>query len=209
MGDHLSSLKSTHTGTRQGRAPALCPTLSLQWGMPMVASNTSIKVPAAGTAQADLNSICSPGGTCRVSQIQGNSHKTQVICCNIVAGSYSQLAEKCNVPGVLGLPQSTAGRRYEISIYILQPSQGSDNFTAKVREWSVNVPRKMLVQMGCHGPPQAAADPHKHLAPLPWEASPSSLILWLDNTTWLSQPSYRPKKKNKKERKNKGDEQQQ
>jgi len=38
-----------------------------------------------------------------------------------------------DVLGVLGLPQSTAGRRYEISIYILQPGQESDNLTAKLR----------------------------------------------------------------------------
>lgn len=35
--------------------------------------------------------------------------------------------------GVLGLPQSTAGERYEISIYIPQPGQESHNLTAKVR----------------------------------------------------------------------------
>lgn len=67
------------------------------------------------------------------SQIQGNSHKTQVICCNIVAGSYSRFAEIGDVLGVLGLPQSTAGRRYEISIYILQLGQESDNLMAKLR----------------------------------------------------------------------------
>lgn len=93
----------------------------------------SNEVQAAGKAQSGLNSICSLWGTCSISQIQGNSHKTQVICCNIVAGSYSQLAETGDVLGVPGLPQSAAGRRYEISIYILQPDQESDNLTAKLR----------------------------------------------------------------------------
>lgn len=88
---------------------------------------------AASRAQPGLNLICSLRGTCSISQIQGNSHKTQVICCNIVVGSYSRFAEIGDVLGVLGLPQSTAGRRYEISIYILQPGQGSDNLMAKLR----------------------------------------------------------------------------
>lgn len=65
--------------------------------------------------------------------VPGQFTLSQVICCNIVAGSYSRFAEVCDVLGVLGLPQSTAGRRYEISIYIPQPGQQSDNLTAKVQ----------------------------------------------------------------------------
>lgn len=107
---------------------------------------SSTEAPATRTSQPDLSSMLSPRGTCSVSHIQGNSHQSQVICCNIVAESYSQLAEKCNVLGILRLPQSTAGRRYEISIYILQPGQGSDNLTAKVRGWGVKVPAKAAVQ---------------------------------------------------------------
>lgn len=88
---------------------------------------------AAQRTQPGLGSICSPWGTCSVSQFQDNSHQSQVICCNIVAGSYSRFAEVCDVLGVLGLPQSTAGERYEISIYIPQPGQESHNLTAKVQ----------------------------------------------------------------------------
>lgn len=66
----------------------------------------------------ELNSICSLRGSCSISQIQGNSHKIQVIYYNIVAGSCSQFAELGEALGIPGLPQSTAGRRYEIFIYI-------------------------------------------------------------------------------------------
>lgn len=81
-------------------------------------------------AQRDLQPL---GNLQRFPRFRGNSHKTQVICCNIVAGSYSRFAEIGNALGVLGFPQSTAGRRYEISIYILQPGWESDNLKAKLR----------------------------------------------------------------------------
>lgn len=79
---------------------------------------------AAQRTQAGLGSLCSLWGTCNISQIQDNSHQSQVIGCNIVAGSCSRFAVVCDV---LGLPQSTAGERYEISIYIPRPGQQSDN----------------------------------------------------------------------------------
>lgn len=82
---------------------------------------------AAQRTRPGLGSVCSLWGTCSISQVQDNSHQRQVICCNIVARSYSQFAELCDVLGVLGLPQSTAGERYEISIYRPQPGQESDN----------------------------------------------------------------------------------
>lgn len=113
------------------------------------------KAQGAGRTQPGLNLICGLGGTCSFSQIQGNSHKTQVICCNIVARSYSRFAETGDVLGVLGLPQSTAGRRYEISIYILQPGQESDNLTAKLRGEHSNLERPAVAD-GAGGVPRAS-----------------------------------------------------
>lgn len=59
---------------------------SVSTTVPTDAGNESHEAQAAGRAQPGLNSICSPLGTCSVSQIQGNSHQSQVICCIIVAG---------------------------------------------------------------------------------------------------------------------------
>lgn len=149
---------------------------------------------AAQRAHPGLGSICSLRGTCSISQFQHNSHQSQVICCNIVAGSYSRFAELCDVLGVLGLPQSTAGRRYEISIYIPQPGQESDNLTAKVQGERSSLERqagleRSLESLGSGDPAQAAAGSWGHPAPLPWGTSPSSSILHFENVMWLSGPS--------------------
>lgn len=145
---------------------------------------SSTEALAAGTSQPDLSSVYSPGGTCSVSHIQGNSHQSQVICCNIASESYSQLAEKCNVLGILRLPQSTAGRRYEISIYILQPGQGSDNLTAKVRGWGVKVPAKAVVQ-AVQGP-LSSWGAVTHFGPwrVPESARPSVFSQLIDFVAW-------------------------
>lgn len=148
----------------------------------------------ARRAQPGLGSICSLGGTCSISQFQDNSHPSQVICCNIVAGSYSRLAEVCDVLGVLGLPQSTAGRRYEISIYIPQPGQESDNLTAKVQGERSSLERqagqeRFLESPGSGDPAQAAARSSEHPASLPWGTSPDLSILLFENMTLLSGPS--------------------
>lgn len=152
---------------------------------------------AAQRTQPGFGSICSLWGTCSISQFQDSSHQSQVICCNIVAGSYSWFEEVCDVLGVLGLPQSTAGERYEISIYIPQPGQESDNLTAKVwgenssperqagQERSPLNPWEMVTQHRWQQDPQSPQ-------PLfPWGISPNSSILHFKNARWLSGPSWR------------------
>lgn len=143
---------------------------------------------AAQRTQPGLGSICSLWGTCSISQFQDSSHQSQIICCNIVAGSYSRFAEVCDV---LGLPQSTAGERYEISIYIPQPGQESDNWTAEAQGERSSLERqegqgRSLESLG-NGDPAGCSE---HPAPLPWGSSPSSSILHFDNVKWLSGPSW-------------------
>lgn len=119
-----------------------------------------------------------------------------------MAGSYSRFAEIGDALGVLGFPQSTAGRRYEISIYILQPGRESDNLKAKLRGERSSLERPVGAD-GAGGVPWAPGTwwqhglqrcPREHPAPLPWEAVPNSSILRLDNLTGLSWPSCGQKK---------------
>lgn len=183
---------------------------------PTSASTTAVRLAhgddnemqAAGRAQPGLSSICSLQGSCSISHIQGNSHQAQVICCNIVARSCSWFEGIGDVLGVLGLPQSTAGRRYEISIYILQPSQESDNLTVKLRgEWNslerlvggCRVPWASRMQwpgMDCNRVPGSTQVfyPDELLPTHPF----CSLTIW-----WFSQPSWSQKKRGGKEEESK------